>query len=262
MSFEFLAPDAAVAFDGARRPALRSPIEWAHRDARRRTGERAGWRLVADYGDPAAEAAACERSVGVADLSYLGKLELQGDADGRGRDRRRASPAARALTLGQASSARGRLVVPDHGRPGPGGHPARGDGAGARRARGGGGRRALRLGQRADHGAGLERGGRAARPRDVRPQHGARHAARRLRGARVRPGLGGAGPGDGPAQPAPTRSCTCSAPGTPSTSGPCSSDAAEHLGGRAVGVDALPAEARLRCLTSSASAACGARPAS
>ena len=32
MSFEFLAPDAAPAFDGAE-PALRSPIEWTHRDA-------------------------------------------------------------------------------------------------------------------------------------------------------------------------------------------------------------------------------------
>jgi heterotetrameric sarcosine oxidase gamma subunit len=79
MKFEFLAPDAAQAFNGAP-PALRSPIEWAHRDAGARAGERAGWRSVSDYGDPAAEAAACERSVGVADLSYLGKLELQAAA--------------------------------------------------------------------------------------------------------------------------------------------------------------------------------------
>ncbi len=76
MTFEFLAPDTAEPFDGAA-PALRSPIEWAHRDAGAVAGERAGWSLVADYGDPAAESAACERSVGVADLSCLGKLELQ-----------------------------------------------------------------------------------------------------------------------------------------------------------------------------------------
>ena len=77
MTFEFLAPDAAEPFGGTA-PALRSPIEWTHRDAAAELVERAGWRSVADYGDPDAEAAACERSVGVADLSHLGKLELQG----------------------------------------------------------------------------------------------------------------------------------------------------------------------------------------
>jgi aminomethyltransferase len=76
MTLEFLAPDAAEPFEGAP-PVLRSPIEWTHRDAGARPTLRAGWRSVADYGDPAAEAAACGRSVGVADLSHLGKLELQ-----------------------------------------------------------------------------------------------------------------------------------------------------------------------------------------
>jgi glycine cleavage system aminomethyltransferase T len=80
MSFEFLAPDAAVAFDGAM-PALRSPVEWVHRDASASYSERAGWHLVADYGNPEAEAQACRRSVGVADVSHVGKLEIQGDAD-------------------------------------------------------------------------------------------------------------------------------------------------------------------------------------
>ena len=78
MRFEFLAPDAAEAARGTR-PALRSPIEWAHRAAGGRLGERAGWNLVSDYGEPAREAAACERSVGVADLSLLGKIELQAE---------------------------------------------------------------------------------------------------------------------------------------------------------------------------------------
>ncbi len=80
MSVEFLAPDAAEPFNGVM-PALRSPIEWVHRDAGARLAERSGWRLVADYGDAAREVAACERSVGVADLSHLGKLELQGAAE-------------------------------------------------------------------------------------------------------------------------------------------------------------------------------------
>ena len=80
MSFEFLAPDSAVAFEGAM-PPLRSPVEWAHRDDSASYAQRAGWRLVVDYGDPAREAAACQRSVGVADLSHLGKLEVQGNAE-------------------------------------------------------------------------------------------------------------------------------------------------------------------------------------
>ena len=79
MSFEFLAPDSAVAFDGAM-PPLRSPIEWVHREGSASYTERAGWRLVADYGDPALEAEACEGSVGLADLSHVGKLEVQGTA--------------------------------------------------------------------------------------------------------------------------------------------------------------------------------------
>ncbi len=76
MKLEFLAPDAAQPSAGDA-PALRSPIEWSHREAGARTSVRLGWRSVADYGDPEREAAACERTVGVADLSCLGKLELQ-----------------------------------------------------------------------------------------------------------------------------------------------------------------------------------------
>jgi len=79
MSLEFLSPDAATTFDD-RAPALRSPIEWAHRDAGAELGERAGWRVVSGFGHPDAEADACRSSVGVADLSFLGKLELQGEA--------------------------------------------------------------------------------------------------------------------------------------------------------------------------------------
>ena len=76
---EFLAPDAATAF-GSTEPAPRSAIEWTHRDAGAELGERAGWRVVTTYGEPEAEAAACRDAVGVADLSFLGKIELQGSA--------------------------------------------------------------------------------------------------------------------------------------------------------------------------------------
>ena len=78
MSFEFLAPDAARPVNG-RTPALRSPIEWALRDQGANFTDRAGWRVVTDYGNPTAELAAIRESVGVADLSYLGKLELQAE---------------------------------------------------------------------------------------------------------------------------------------------------------------------------------------
>ena len=78
MSFEFLAPDAARR-DGGEAPPMRSPIEWVHRGAGARFAERAGWRVIAGYG--AGDAAACRGAVGIADLSQIGKLELQGEPD-------------------------------------------------------------------------------------------------------------------------------------------------------------------------------------
>ena len=78
MSFEFLAPDA-VSGDGVEAPPARSPIEWTHRGDGARFAERAGWRVVAGYG--AGEAAACRDAVGIADLSHIGKLELQGEPE-------------------------------------------------------------------------------------------------------------------------------------------------------------------------------------
>ena len=78
MSFEFLAPDAAEPVNGTR-PALRSPIEWELREQGANFAERAGWRVVTDYGDPVRETAACTETVGVADVSHLGKLELQAE---------------------------------------------------------------------------------------------------------------------------------------------------------------------------------------
>ena len=77
MSFEFLAADATVAVAGER-PAAQSPIEWVHRDAGARIEPRAEWRVVTGQGGGAAESDACRRAVGVADLSFLGKIEVQG----------------------------------------------------------------------------------------------------------------------------------------------------------------------------------------
>ena len=78
MSFEFLAADAATAA-GEVGPLARSAIEWAQRSDGAEFDERAGWRVVAGYGAVDKEADACRSTVGVADRSYLGKLELQGD---------------------------------------------------------------------------------------------------------------------------------------------------------------------------------------
>jgi glycine cleavage system aminomethyltransferase T len=76
MTLEFLAPDAAVEFDG-NRPPLCSPIEWVHRRNGAAFDDREGWRVVTDFGAADEEAAACEAAVGIADLSHLGKLEVQ-----------------------------------------------------------------------------------------------------------------------------------------------------------------------------------------
>ena len=81
----FAAQDLRLAQENGRTVLRFSSIFWnAGRgtlDLRSHAGanltERAGWNVVADYGDPKGEAAACARSVGVADLSCLGKIELQ-----------------------------------------------------------------------------------------------------------------------------------------------------------------------------------------
>lgn len=110
MRFEFLAPDAAADFDGAT-PARRSPIEWMHRDAGAEHGERAGWRVVTRYGDAAAEATACASSVGVADLSHLGKLELQAAPEAAARIVASVAGGAR-LELGRAAMHEGTWWCP------------------------------------------------------------------------------------------------------------------------------------------------------
>jgi glycine cleavage system aminomethyltransferase T len=79
MSFEFLAPDQTTPGPGGAPPPKRSPIESEHVDAGARIAERAGWQVIGDYGDADREQAACRTTVGVADLSFLGKIELQAD---------------------------------------------------------------------------------------------------------------------------------------------------------------------------------------
>jgi glycine cleavage system aminomethyltransferase T len=79
MSFEFLAPDQAQTRNGTEPPA-RSPIEWAHLEAGAQLGGLAGWSVVNDYGAIGPETAACRESVGVADGCFIGKLELQSDS--------------------------------------------------------------------------------------------------------------------------------------------------------------------------------------
>jgi heterotetrameric sarcosine oxidase gamma subunit len=68
VSLEFLSPAAGAS----------SPLEPFAAAAGARFGERDGWRVVTDYGDPEAEATARREGVTVSDRSALGKLELQG----------------------------------------------------------------------------------------------------------------------------------------------------------------------------------------
>ena len=114
MSFEFLAPDAARPETGGRpRFAAQSSGPSATRVRTSPTAPAAG----GDGRNPTTELAVIRESVGVADLSYLGKLELQAEPGivsivaeltGGG-----------TVAPGQASVHEG-LVVSDHDGPGPG----------------------------------------------------------------------------------------------------------------------------------------------
>src|SRR3954464_13436910 len=80
MSFEFLAPDAAVA-DDRFAPIARSPMERAARAAGARFEARDGWNVAVGYSSLEQEREACRRAAGWADVSHLGKLELHAAAD-------------------------------------------------------------------------------------------------------------------------------------------------------------------------------------
>src|SRR3954462_1765084 len=79
MSFEFLAPDAAVT-DERFAPIARSPMERAARAAGARFEARDGWNVAVGYASLEHEREACRRAAGWADVSHLGKLELHASA--------------------------------------------------------------------------------------------------------------------------------------------------------------------------------------
>jgi aminomethyltransferase len=77
LSFEFLEPDRAapeLGFD----PVPASVLLPQTRAAGGRIETSSGWRVAVDYGSEEGEREACRASVGVGDVSWLGKLELQG----------------------------------------------------------------------------------------------------------------------------------------------------------------------------------------
>jgi glycine cleavage system aminomethyltransferase T len=79
VSFEFLAPDAAVS-DDRHTPLARTPMERQAKQAGARFEVRDGWNVAVRYGSPERERAACREAAGWADVSHLGKLELHATA--------------------------------------------------------------------------------------------------------------------------------------------------------------------------------------
>ncbi|HWI21575.1 MAG TPA: hypothetical protein VNT22_03070 [Baekduia sp.] len=61
-------------------PAAQSPFSAALAQAGAKFQSRDGWEIATSFGDPAAEEQACATTVGWADVSHLGKLEIQGSA--------------------------------------------------------------------------------------------------------------------------------------------------------------------------------------
>jgi heterotetrameric sarcosine oxidase gamma subunit len=80
VSFEFLAPDAAVSGDRFA-PVARSPMARAAGAAGARLETRDGWSVAAGFASLEQEREACRRAAGWADVSHLGKLELHAAAD-------------------------------------------------------------------------------------------------------------------------------------------------------------------------------------
>lgn len=90
MSFEFLSPDQADP-EGGFAPVPQSTIERQLVKAGATIEERDGWRIATRFGHPGDDLEACRDTVGVAECSFLGKLELQ------------ASPTATASIVAAAS---------------------------------------------------------------------------------------------------------------------------------------------------------------
>jgi heterotetrameric sarcosine oxidase gamma subunit len=80
MTLDFLSP-GAIAFGGGETPVARSSMEVKTRAAGARFELRDGWNVAVGYGStPAQEAAVAAETTGWVDVSHLGKLELQAPA--------------------------------------------------------------------------------------------------------------------------------------------------------------------------------------
>lgn len=99
MSLSFLSPA------GSATVAAVSPFDAATSAAGASFEVRDGWRVPTGFGDSQAEARACEDTVGWADVSHLGKVEIQ-VADGAAGE---LAAMADGMQLGRAVSARGAL---------------------------------------------------------------------------------------------------------------------------------------------------------
>lgn len=95
------APDAPARAPHA--PVARSPLAESARAAGATLAPRDGWELAVSYGADVAEAHALREAVAFADVSHLGKLELQGAPAALAA----AAPAGEAPPLGQALRADG-----------------------------------------------------------------------------------------------------------------------------------------------------------
>jgi glycine cleavage system aminomethyltransferase T len=101
MNLEFLTPAATEA--GGATGVAKSPIEACARAAGARYEARDGWNVAVGFGAaPEQEAAAAAQTAGWADVSHLGKLEIQGPADSL---ERIASACDAAVDLGWAARA-------------------------------------------------------------------------------------------------------------------------------------------------------------
>ncbi len=80
MSLDFLTPDVPAG-DDRFTPVARSPMERKARGAGARFAVREGWNVATGYSDPERELELCRTTAGWADVSHLGKLELQAADD-------------------------------------------------------------------------------------------------------------------------------------------------------------------------------------
>jgi heterotetrameric sarcosine oxidase gamma subunit len=105
VSLEFLSP-AAAKRDGRFAPLARSPMERQARAAGARFELRDGWSVAVAYAPAEHEAETLRRAAGFADVSHLGKLELQAEPGDLEATVARATGGARP-SLGQAARAAG-----------------------------------------------------------------------------------------------------------------------------------------------------------